>query len=34
MLLDGPASLWANLAILAGGVTVGFAAAARWFRWE
>ena len=34
VLLDGSGVPWANLAILAGWVAVGFAAAARWFRWE
>jgi ABC-2 type transport system permease protein len=34
VLLDGSGVPWANLAILAGWVAVGFTAAARWFRWE
>ena len=34
VLLDGSGLPWANLAILAGWVAVGFAAAGRWFRWE
>jgi ABC-2 type transport system permease protein len=34
VLVDGHGTPWAALAILAAWAVVGFAAAARWFRWE
>lgn len=34
VLVDGGGVPWASLAVLAGWAVVGFAAAARWFRWE
>jgi ABC-2 type transport system permease protein len=34
VLVDGTSMPWTSLAILGAWAVVGFAAAARWFRWE